>query len=157
MLATQFVDNAERWLAGEPLLNVVDKSLGYVMSRIVTDLSMMSAAAIVAGYSRGEFSPWTPLELHWTLSRRTSRRQRVSVLVDEEVAWAMAGRHPPLVIAPGSRSAPPTRCRFDQGRVPSRRARPTVRGSDLIDAHRRVARGCRQATPAARSQHRVPR
>jgi phosphoglycerate dehydrogenase-like enzyme len=29
-LATQFVDNAERWLAGKPLLNVVDKSLGYV-------------------------------------------------------------------------------------------------------------------------------
>jgi phosphoglycerate dehydrogenase-like enzyme len=29
-LARQFVDNAERWLAGKPLLNVVDKSLGYV-------------------------------------------------------------------------------------------------------------------------------
>lgn len=29
-LARQFVDNAERWLAGEPLANVVDKRLGYV-------------------------------------------------------------------------------------------------------------------------------
>jgi phosphoglycerate dehydrogenase-like enzyme len=29
-LARQFVANAERWLAGKPLLNVVDKSLGYV-------------------------------------------------------------------------------------------------------------------------------
>ncbi|HWI21843.1 MAG TPA: D-2-hydroxyacid dehydrogenase [Baekduia sp.] len=29
-LARQFVDNAERWLASKPLLNVVDKSLGYV-------------------------------------------------------------------------------------------------------------------------------
>ena len=29
-LARQFVDNAERWLAGEPLENVVDKALGYV-------------------------------------------------------------------------------------------------------------------------------
>ena len=29
-LAGQFVDNLERWLAGEPLLNVVDKGLGYV-------------------------------------------------------------------------------------------------------------------------------
>jgi phosphoglycerate dehydrogenase-like enzyme len=29
-LARQFVANAERWLAGMPLLNVVDKSLGYV-------------------------------------------------------------------------------------------------------------------------------
>lgn len=29
-LARQFVDNAERWLAGEPLVNVVDKQLGYV-------------------------------------------------------------------------------------------------------------------------------
>jgi phosphoglycerate dehydrogenase-like enzyme len=29
-LARQFVDNAERWLAGEPLVNVVDKELGYV-------------------------------------------------------------------------------------------------------------------------------
>lgn len=29
-LARQFVDNAERWLAGEPLENVVDKKLGYV-------------------------------------------------------------------------------------------------------------------------------
>jgi phosphoglycerate dehydrogenase-like enzyme len=29
-LARQFVDNAERWLAGKPLVNVVDKSLGYV-------------------------------------------------------------------------------------------------------------------------------
>jgi phosphoglycerate dehydrogenase-like enzyme len=29
-LARQFVDNAERWLRGEDLLNVVDKELGYV-------------------------------------------------------------------------------------------------------------------------------
>jgi phosphoglycerate dehydrogenase-like enzyme len=29
-LARQFVDNAERWLAGQPLHNVVDKELGYV-------------------------------------------------------------------------------------------------------------------------------
>lgn len=29
-LARQFVDNAQRWLAGEPLFNVVDKRLGYV-------------------------------------------------------------------------------------------------------------------------------
>lgn len=29
-LARQFVDNAQRWLDGEPLANVVDKQLGYV-------------------------------------------------------------------------------------------------------------------------------
>ncbi|KUI41387.1 hydroxyacid dehydrogenase [Mycobacterium sp. IS-1590] len=29
-LAEQFADNARRWLAGEPLVNVVDKKLGYV-------------------------------------------------------------------------------------------------------------------------------
>jgi phosphoglycerate dehydrogenase-like enzyme len=29
-LARQFVDNAERWLVGQPLVNVVDKALGYV-------------------------------------------------------------------------------------------------------------------------------
>lgn len=29
-LADQFAENARRWLAGEPLLNVVDKELGYV-------------------------------------------------------------------------------------------------------------------------------
>jgi phosphoglycerate dehydrogenase-like enzyme len=29
-LARQFVDNARRWLAGEPLINVVDKQLGFV-------------------------------------------------------------------------------------------------------------------------------
>lgn len=29
-LADQFVDNVRRWLAGEPLVNVVDKKLGYV-------------------------------------------------------------------------------------------------------------------------------
>lgn len=29
-LARQFLDNAERWLAGDPLTNVVDKRLGYV-------------------------------------------------------------------------------------------------------------------------------
>jgi phosphoglycerate dehydrogenase-like enzyme len=29
-LAAQFVDNALRWLDGQPLLNVVDKQLGYV-------------------------------------------------------------------------------------------------------------------------------
>lgn len=29
-LAAQFADNARRWLAGRPLLNVVDKKLGYV-------------------------------------------------------------------------------------------------------------------------------
>jgi phosphoglycerate dehydrogenase-like enzyme len=31
-LAAQFVDNLQRWLAGEPLLNVVDKKLGYIPS-----------------------------------------------------------------------------------------------------------------------------
>jgi phosphoglycerate dehydrogenase-like enzyme len=31
-LARQFVDNARRWLAGQPLVNVVDKALGYVPS-----------------------------------------------------------------------------------------------------------------------------
>ena len=31
-LARQFVDNAERWLAGQPLHNVVDKQAGYVRS-----------------------------------------------------------------------------------------------------------------------------
>jgi phosphoglycerate dehydrogenase-like enzyme len=30
ILARQFVDNAERWLSGEQLVNVVDKELGYV-------------------------------------------------------------------------------------------------------------------------------
>ncbi|MGV0769608.1 D-2-hydroxyacid dehydrogenase [Mycobacterium syngnathidarum] len=30
ILAAQFTDNARRWLAGQPLLNVVDKTLGYV-------------------------------------------------------------------------------------------------------------------------------
>jgi phosphoglycerate dehydrogenase-like enzyme len=30
VLARQFVANAERWLAGEPLENVVDTALGYV-------------------------------------------------------------------------------------------------------------------------------
>ena len=29
-LAAQFATNVRRWLAGEPLLNVVDKKLGYV-------------------------------------------------------------------------------------------------------------------------------
>lgn len=29
-LAAQFADNARRWLAGEPLLNIVDKKLGYI-------------------------------------------------------------------------------------------------------------------------------
>ncbi len=28
-LVQQFVDNAERWLAGQPLRNVVDKELGF--------------------------------------------------------------------------------------------------------------------------------
>lgn len=31
-LAVQFVDNARRWLAGEPLLNVVDKRHGFVVT-----------------------------------------------------------------------------------------------------------------------------
>lgn len=31
-LAEQFLDNFDRWEAGEPLLNVVDKGLGYVPS-----------------------------------------------------------------------------------------------------------------------------
>ncbi len=30
MLAAQFADNVQRWLAGDPLLNIVDKRLGYV-------------------------------------------------------------------------------------------------------------------------------
>jgi hypothetical protein len=29
-LAAQFAANNRRWLAGEPLLNVVDKKLGYI-------------------------------------------------------------------------------------------------------------------------------
>lgn len=35
-LAAQFVDNAERWLAGRPLANIVDKRLGFV-SRAVKE------------------------------------------------------------------------------------------------------------------------
>ena len=31
-LAEQFLDNFDRWEAGKPLLNVVDKQLGYVRS-----------------------------------------------------------------------------------------------------------------------------
>ncbi|WP_433167947.1 D-2-hydroxyacid dehydrogenase [Kribbella sp. CA-247076] len=31
-LSAQFVDNLQRWLAGEPLTNVVDKKLGYIPS-----------------------------------------------------------------------------------------------------------------------------
>jgi len=31
-LADQFVDNARRWLRGEPLLNVVDKQRGFVVA-----------------------------------------------------------------------------------------------------------------------------
>ena len=31
-LAEQFLDNFDRWEAGKPLLNVVDKELGYVPS-----------------------------------------------------------------------------------------------------------------------------
>ena len=33
-LATQFAANVRRWLAGEPLLNVVDKKLGYITSGV---------------------------------------------------------------------------------------------------------------------------
>jgi phosphoglycerate dehydrogenase-like enzyme len=33
-LAAQFAANARRWLAGEPLLNVVDKKLGYIPSGV---------------------------------------------------------------------------------------------------------------------------
>jgi phosphoglycerate dehydrogenase-like enzyme len=29
-LAAQYAENVRRWLAGEPLLNVVDKKLGYI-------------------------------------------------------------------------------------------------------------------------------
>lgn len=35
-LAAQFADNARRWLAGEPLINVVDKKLGYIPSAAAT-------------------------------------------------------------------------------------------------------------------------
>jgi phosphoglycerate dehydrogenase-like enzyme len=33
-LADQFATNVRRWLAGEPLLNVVDKKLGYIPSGV---------------------------------------------------------------------------------------------------------------------------
>jgi phosphoglycerate dehydrogenase-like enzyme len=33
-LAAQFAANVGRWLAGEPLLNVVDKKLGYIPSGV---------------------------------------------------------------------------------------------------------------------------
>lgn len=33
-LAAQFVENMRRWLAGDPLLNVVDKKLGYIPSGV---------------------------------------------------------------------------------------------------------------------------
>jgi phosphoglycerate dehydrogenase-like enzyme len=29
-LAAQFADNVRRWVAGEPLVNIVDKRLGYI-------------------------------------------------------------------------------------------------------------------------------
>jgi len=36
-LARQFVDNANRWLSGQPLLNVVDKQLGYIRADLRAD------------------------------------------------------------------------------------------------------------------------
>jgi phosphoglycerate dehydrogenase-like enzyme len=33
-LAAQFAENVRRWLSGEPLLNVVDKKLGYIPSGV---------------------------------------------------------------------------------------------------------------------------
>ena len=44
-LARQFVDNAHRWLDGRPLLNVVDKRLGFVPSADSTDPPAPSAGA----------------------------------------------------------------------------------------------------------------
>jgi hypothetical protein len=33
-LAAQFAENVRRWIADEPLLNVVDKKLGYIPSGV---------------------------------------------------------------------------------------------------------------------------
>ena len=54
-LAAQFAANVRRWLAGEPLLNVVDKKLGYIPAGVTPMIP--EAAELVDGYRSKTLSP----------------------------------------------------------------------------------------------------
>ena len=95
---------------------------------------MMSAAALVAGYSRGEFSPLDTTRA--ALDAIAAHEQVVNafVLVDEEVALSMAEASAARYRA-GAPVGPADGVPVSIKDVFLTAGWPTVRGSNLIDAH----------------------
>src|SRR5829696_5451261 len=102
--------------------------------RIMTDLSMMSADALVAGYSRGEFSPLDATRA--ALDAIAAHEQAVNafVLVDEEVALSMAEASATRYRA-GAPVGPADGVPVSIKDMFLTAGWPTMRGSNLIDAH----------------------
>ena len=107
-LAGQFAANVRRWLAGEPLNNVVDKKLGYVS--VGRDDMIASATELVDGYRNKTISPVEATEAALDAIDTYDGRVNAFVLVDA-TARSRPRRSRRPAGSPGSRSAPATACR----------------------------------------------
>jgi aspartyl-tRNA(Asn)/glutamyl-tRNA(Gln) amidotransferase subunit A len=132
-LARQFADNAQRWLAGEPLQNEVDEDLATSLEEAVTELSMTSAADLVDGYRDRTISPVDATQAAVDAIERLDPAVNAFVLVDRDGALAAAKDSEarwhagePL----GAGDGVPTSIKD----ALLTKGWPTVRGSRLIDA-----------------------
>jgi aspartyl-tRNA(Asn)/glutamyl-tRNA(Gln) amidotransferase subunit A len=100
----------------------------------VTDLSMMSAQELVAGYLRGEFSPVDAAQAALDAIAVHEPAVNAFVLVDEQVAWAMAEASAARYAA-GAPIGPADGVPVSIKDLFLTAGWPTVRGSNLIDAH----------------------
>ena len=123
-LARQFVDNAERWLAGKDLVNVVDKELGYVQDADVTDLCGLAPRTWWPATRAGDFSPVDAARAALQRIASTTTRCNAFLIVDEPVAMEMAEASARALSPPASRSDRPTAYPCRSRTCSSRRAGP---------------------------------
>ena len=100
----------------------------------MTDLSMMSAPDLVAGYSSGEFSPVDAAQAALDAIAVHEQAVNAFVLVDEEVALSMAEASAARYDA-GAPIGPADGVPVSIKDIFLTTGWPTVRGSNLIDAH----------------------
>ena len=162
-LAAQFAANVRRWLAGEPLLNVVDKKLGYVPSdgcRPDDPGGDRTRRGLPAARRSRRSRPPGP---RWTRSTPTTACVNAFVLVDRDGALAAAKESEAPLAVRGAARPGRRRPDLDQGRAVDprladparqrshRRGGPVGRGRTVRGATARDAARSSSARPRRRS------
>ena len=135
-LAAQFVDNAERWLDGAPLQNLVDKRLGSCVGGCaeVTELELLRRDELVAGYRSGRISPVEATRAALDAIAAYDPGCTRSCWSTRTARWPAGSEARSGGGAPARRSARSTACRPHQGR-------PADRGLADVARHAADRRG----------------